>query len=114
MVKGDGSAVMRLTGRDLRLGLPVLEPSISEEKALVMCKVLADHRNRYKHALKAVTCKQYELGQPVIVFNPSKRMFSEAGTVMSYMHISDSFGPCQYTVKISNGSLRVVNLSCYL
>ena len=74
-----------------------------------MCSAMAAHRNRNKHALKGVACKNYELNQDVIIFNPHKKLFCEAGTIQFFVPISDRLGPQQFMVQMANGSSRVIN-----
>ena len=53
----------------------------------------------------------FELNQPVLVYSPKTKQFSETGHIHSWIPSDDLLGPRSYTVRMASGALRRVNSS---
>ena len=105
------SASTRFFGRELRLGLPGLSPPISVEKREKMMDAMRLHRKKYGKSLASHGTIQFKLNQPVLVFSPKIKQFSEKGHIHSWTPADDLLGPRSYTVRMDSGALRRVNAS---
>ena len=109
-VPGTGSAYERFFGRKPLLSLPCLPSKLTTEQKERMNQKMSEHRDRYCMKFKNTRLEQYNINDPVLVFNPRSKNFSKEAKIVSYdPPPSDALGPRDYEVEFKEGGRRRVN-----